>query len=118
MAYNSLDELVAQCESAPESIEFAEVIALVDSSFIFTPTSFTNGEVTNAANTNNGSCKLLALGQYLKLSEAQTLALFGAFYRDDVLQHPDGDDHANIRNFRVTGHNGVSFEQFPLTLKN
>lgn len=118
MPLNSLEELVAQCESAPEAIEFADVIALVDNQFDFMPTRFTNGVVTNEANTNNGSCKLLALGHYLKLSEEQTLALFGSYYRDDVLQHPEGEDHANIRNFMVTGHQGVSFEQFPLALKN
>ena len=58
--------------------------------------------------------RLLALGQHLNLNQAQTLALFGRFYREDVLNNPNGDDHANIRNFMETGHEGVVFETFPL----
>ena len=40
---------------------------------------------------------------------ADTLELFGRFYRDDVLGKPDGDDHGNIRNFMKSGWDGVSF---------
>ncbi|GGF54244.1 HopJ type III effector protein [Alteromonas lipolytica] len=114
MSFTSLEALTTQLNNAPESIEFNDVIALIDSTFSFSPTAFTNGDVSNEANQNNGSCKLLALGQYLKLSDEQTLALFGKFYREDVLKNPQGDDHANIRNFMITGSAGVSFEVFPL----
>ena len=31
--------------------------------------------------------------------EMETLSLFGHYYRDDVMGHPEGDDHRNIRNF-------------------
>ncbi|MCH1931190.1 HopJ type III effector protein [Shewanella sp. A25] len=117
MAYHNTDELITQLNHAPEQVEFNDVIALIDSTFAFTPTEFTNGQVNNPANQNNGSCKLLSLAQYLKLSKEHTLALFGSFYRVDVLQHPDGTDHANIRNFMLTGHGGVSFKVFPLALK-
>ncbi len=116
MAFESLEALTAQLNSAPEQIEFNDVIALIDSTFTFTPSAFSNGDVHNAENQNNGSCKLLALGQYLSLSNAHTLALFGRFYRDDVLGNPDGEDHANIRNFILSGAAGVTFEQFPLAL--
>ena len=58
--------------------------------------------------------RLLALGQHLNLNQAQTLALFGRFYREDVLDNPNGSDHANIRNFMKTGHEEVVFETFPL----
>ena len=118
MSYNNVDALTKHLNDSPESVEFGDVIALIDSAFTFTPTAFTNGEVTNDANQNNGSCKLLALGQHLQLSQGQTLALFGGFYRDDVLKNPDGDDHANIRNFMQSGHEGVSFEAFPLSVKS
>lgn len=117
MALSSLDALTAQLNSAPERIEFKDVIALIDATFTFTPTAFTNGEVRNDANQNNGSCKLLALGQYLNLTNEQTLALFGTYYRKDVLENPQDDDHANIRNFMKTGSAGVNFETFPLALK-
>ena len=114
MAYSSTQDLVQAVTTSSEIIEFNDVIALVDSTFSFTPTAFTNGDVKNEANQNNGSCKLLALGQHLNLNQTQTLNLFGRFYREDVLNNPNGDDHANIRNFMKTGHEGVVFETFPL----
>jgi len=117
MKYNDVHALTKHLNDSPESVEFGDVTALIDNAFTFTPTAFTNGEVTNEANQNNGSCKLLALGQHLQLNQAQTLALFGGFYRDDVLKNPDGDDHANIRNFMKSGHEGVSFKTFPLFIK-
>ena len=49
------------------------------------------------------------------LTPDQTLALFGAFYRDDVLGHPDGSDHQNIRNFIKDGWDGIRFEGDALT---
>ena len=116
MAYSSLDALTTQLNSAPERVEFNDVIALIDATFTFTPTAFSNGEVRNEANQNNGSCKLLALGQYLNLTDEQTLALFGNYYRKDVLENPLGEDHANIRNFMKTGSAGVKFETFPLVV--
>ena len=118
MTFSNTQDLVQAVSNSPETIEFNDVIALIDSAFSFTPTAFTNGNVTNDANQNNGSCKLLALGQHLKLIQAQTLALFGRFYREDVLKNPDGNDHANIRNFMKTGHEGVAFETFPLVVVN
>ena len=117
VSYTRLEDLVAHLCEAPNTIEFGEVITLIDNTFFFSPTAFENGAIKNLENQNNGSCKLLALGQYLKLSNEQTLALFGSFYRDDVLKNPNGEDHANIRNFMQTGHAGVTFEQFPLVLK-
>jgi len=51
------------------------------------------------------------------LTNEQTLALFGRYYREDVLGNPNGNDHANIRNFMQTGAQGVRFEKFPLTLR-
>ncbi|WP_334059411.1 HopJ type III effector protein [Alteromonas sp. S005] len=114
MSYSSTQDLIQAVTNSPETIEFKDVIALVDSAFVFTPSAFINGDVKNEANQNNGSCKLLALGQHLNLNQARTLALFGRFYREDVLNNPNGDDHANIRNFIKTGHEGVVFETFPL----
>lgn len=115
MSFTTLAQLTAQLNTSPEAIEFNDVMALIDANFDFTPTAFSNGDTHNEANQNNGSCKLLALGQHLNLNQAQTLALFGRFYRDDVLGNPTGDDHANIRNFMQTGHAGVKFDTFPLT---
>ena len=118
MPYHYQDALTKQIHTAPQEIEFKDVIAFIDDQFTFTPTAFTNGKVENQANQNNGSCKLLALGKYLALTDNQTLALFGSYYRDDVLGNPDGSDHANIRQFMQSGAAGVTIEVFPIVPKN
>ena len=95
------------------SLDFEDSMALIEAHFDYTPCAFSNGDQHNGAGENAGSCKILALGQLLGLSEAQTLACFGRFYRD-VLATPEGSDHANIRNFMRTGWAGVHFEGTPL----
>lgn len=104
-------------DDLPESVEFADTMSIIDTLYDFTPTEFRNGEVVNAAGQNSGSCKLFAFAQLQGLSEQQTLACFGAYYRADVLQHPDGTDHQNIRNFIKSGWAGIKFAGEPLTVK-
>ena len=100
--------LLEQLEKAPETINFKEVIAYIDENYDFTPTKFTNGNTINEANQNNGSCKVFSFAQLKNLSKEQTLSLFGEFYREDVLNNPDGTDHQNIRNFMKFGWDGIS----------
>ena len=102
--------LLEQLEQAPETINFKEVIAYIDENYDFTPTKFTNGNTINEANQNNGSCKVFSFAQLKNLSKEQTLSLFGEFYREDVLNNPDGTDHQNIRNFMKFGWDGISFD--------
>lgn len=104
-----LEDFFRQLSSDPESISFAQSIALIDALYDFTPTAFVNGQQQNAAGENNGSCKILAFAALHQLSEPQTLQLFGDYYRLEVLPQPLGTDHANIRNFMRTGWDGVSF---------
>ena len=47
----------------------------------------------------------------------KTLACFGQYYFDEVLQNPKGSGHQNIRNFMNTGFDGVFFEGIPLKEK-
>jgi len=35
----------------------------------------------------------VGFAQLQQLSQAETLACFGKYYREDVLQNPEGDDH-------------------------
>jgi hypothetical protein len=60
---------------------------------------------------------LFSLAQLQNLSEAQTLACFGRYYRDEVMNDPDGDSHQNIRNFIKTGWSGISFSGVALSSK-
>jgi len=104
-------------ETAPESISFNDTIAVIDSHYDFTPSAFRNGEMQNEAGQNNGSCKVFSFARMHRLTQQQTLHCFGSYYRDDVLKHPQGSDHQNIRNFIKTGWRGIAFEGNALTLK-
>jgi len=106
-----------QLEKAPHEIQFKDVIAFIDVHYDFTPTRFTNGNTVNEADQNNGSCKVFSFAKLNDLSKDETLALFGDFYRTDVLQNPEGDDHQNIRNFIEFGWDRISFESEALKRK-
>ncbi|WP_373017160.1 HopJ type III effector protein [Thiomicrorhabdus sp.] len=92
------------------AVAFETVMQTIDAEYEFTPTRFTNGGVVSEANTNNGSCKIFAFAKLNGLSEQATLNAFGDYYTVDVLQHPEGQDHQNIRNFMQTGWNGIEFD--------
>jgi len=113
-----VNALVEKLINQPESVEFSEVIETIDTFYQFTPTAFVNGETMNAENQNNGSCKIFAFAKLQNLSAEHTLACFGDFYRKDVLQNPDNDDHQNIRNFMRFGWQGVKFSGDALVAKS
>ena len=110
----TINKLIDKINTQAEQIDFAEVIETIETCYRYTPTRFTNGKgsnaVTNEAGTNEGSCKIFAFASLNHLDEKQTLACFGKYYREDVLGHPDNDDHANIRNFMLHGWQGIKFE--------
>lgn len=109
--------LIEKIKTAPESIPFSEVISYIDENFSFTPTRFTNGKTINEANQNNGSCKIFSFAKLQNLARKQTLNLFGDYYRKDVLGNPEGTDHQNIRNFMVSGWEGIAFDGDALQAK-
>ena len=110
----TLDIFFEKLNSEPDSIEFTDTMAAIDSAYHFTATRFKNGDMVNEAGQNSGSCKLLAFAKLHGLSEQQTLACFGAYYREDVVQNPDANNHHNIRNFIKTGWAGVVLDEQPL----
>lgn len=110
----TVNTLIEKIRSTPDAVEFNEVIDGIAEHYDYSPSRFTNGVdedvVINEAGTNEGSCKIFAFAQLNALSEAETLACFGHYYREDVLQHPEGTDHANIRNFMRHGWAGIQFD--------
>lgn len=106
----TLSDFLKKLNSAPKTIEFTDTMSVIDSTYTFTDTAFKNGDTTNDAGTNSGSCKLFAFAKINNLSEDATLACFGDYYRKDVLENPTGTDHANIRNFIQHGWDGIHFE--------
>lgn len=102
--------IIEQLKEDAATIQFNDVITFIDENYDFTPTKFTNGNTVNEENQNNGSCKVFSFAKLNNLSKEETLALFGAFYREDVLGNPEGSDHQNIRNFMEFGWDGIQFE--------
>lgn len=104
-----------------EVISFDKTIAIITENYHYHPTEFSNGlaenKLTNAAGTNEGSCKIFSFAQINQLNQQQTLSLFGDFYKKDVLDNPTGNDHQNIRNFMEFGWEGISYPVQALTAK-
>jgi hypothetical protein len=114
----SLTQLLSQLSESADEITFEQVMQVINDNYSYTPTAFKNGDVDNASGTNEGSCKIFTFAKLNNLNEAQTLACFGRFYRQDVLENPAGDDHGNIRNFIKTGWQGIEFDKVALTAIN
>lgn len=100
-------------------VEFSQTLEVIERGYDFHPAAFSIGSgaeaVANGADQNQGSCRILAFARLHQLTEAQTLALYGHYYRDEVLGNPEGCDHANIRAFMRLGWAGVRFAAEPLT---
>lgn len=56
-------ELIEMTQTTPEKIVFDDVMSVINEHYDYTPTSFSNGEITNAVGTNEGSCKIFAFAQ-------------------------------------------------------
>ena len=112
-----LDTFLDNLQASPETVEFQDTMAVIESSYVYAPVVFANGDLVNQAGENEGSCKLFAFAKLNNLDEDKTLACFGAYYREDVLQNLDNDNHQNIRNFMKTGWAGITFENEVLTSK-
>jgi len=113
----NLNDFLKKLNDDPATVTFDDTMAVIAAHYDFTPAAFTNGDTRNEAGQNSGSCKLFAFAMLNKLSKEQTLACFGAYYRDDVLKNPQGSDHQNIRNFMKHGWDGVKFDSMPLAPK-
>ena len=111
----SISEFIDKLKLDVKSISFQDTIAVIDENYFFTPTVFSNGNQLNKAGENNGSCKIFAFAKLNQLNKLQTLACFGSYYFEDVLQNPEGTDHQNIRNFMEYGWEGIRFEKEALS---
>lgn len=111
-------QFLAQVKTG-KRVSFADTLRVIDEHYAYRPVRFTNGpqgdQVVNEAGTNQGSCKIFAFAKRHALTEQPTLALFGEYYWRDVLPHPNGEDHANIRRFMKYGWHGIEFADEALT---
>nr|WP_324259285.1 HopJ type III effector protein [Cellvibrio fontiphilus] len=113
----NLEQFLLNLNTQPESIQFSDTIAVIDSLYQFTPTRFKNGALISEPGQNSGSCKIFSFARMQGLTESQTLSCFGDYYRKDVLQNPSATDHQNIRNFMTTGWAGIEFDGAALSAK-
>ena len=115
-------QLVTLIGRAPEEISFELVMDAIEELYDVTPVGFSVGDVVSESGKNMGSAKIFSfasLQQPKRLDKETTLQLFGDYYRKDVLEHPDGTDHANIRAFMEVGWDGVKFpDGFALSPKS
>ena len=118
---NQIETLTQQLSASPETVNFQDVIKVIDKNYLYTPSHFTNGPIenpiVNAPGENEGSCKIFSFAKINNLDTTQTLNCFGDYYRTDVLQNPDNIDHANIRTFIKHGWDNINFENIALKLK-
>ncbi|MGZ8219668.1 HopJ type III effector protein [Methylomagnum sp.] len=121
MSLAILEAFLAQVQ-ASQPVAFKETMAVIAEHYDYQPTRFANGagddRLMNEPGVNEGSCKIFSFAKLHGLSEPETLALFGEYYRDEVLPNPAGEGHKNIRNFMKSGWAGIEFEGAALTLKN
>ena len=111
----TLADFISQLDTNAEDVSFEQVMQVISENYNYLPATFTNGDLVNEAGTNEGSCKIFYFAQLNKLTEQQTLNCFGRFYRDDVVNNPQGNDHGNIRNFIKSGWQAIQFQSAALT---
>jgi len=118
----TLTDYLTTLANEPKSISFADTMAVIDAHYAFSACNFSNHGLLSSASENNGSCKIFAFAKLNGLSKQNTLDCFGQFYREDVLNHPEANNHMNIRTFMLapetTPFLGISFDGTPLTAKS
>lgn len=102
-----MNELIENLKAG--KLAFTDVIRHIESRYSVTPVAFRNGNQYNETTQNQGSAKVLYFARLHNLSKEDTLLLFAEHYRA-VLDHPEGTDHQNIRQFMEHGWKGVQFE--------
>jgi len=116
-----VDDLIQQIKNRPNTVEFDQVMAVIDACYNYTESAFSNGigddRIDNAVGENAGSCRIFSFAKINGLNPSETLVCFGKYFREDVIGHPDGNDHANIRTFMRHGWQGIRFDQLALVAK-
>ncbi|MFT7558128.1 MAG: hypothetical protein ACI93R_000020 [Flavobacteriales bacterium] len=106
---NSVENILLKLKNNPDEIDFKKVIGAIADDYEYFPTQFENGGMMNASGVNEGSCKIFYFAKLQQLNVEDTLALFGVYYRDEVLKDADGSSHANIRSFMRHGWGELNF---------
>ena len=73
----SITALINKLNTEPATVNFNDVINVIETNYNYQPTRFINGDAVNEAATYEGSCKIFAFALLNKLSTQNTLACFG-----------------------------------------
>jgi hypothetical protein len=93
---NDIRTFIERLRTTPETIQFAEVIALIDSHYSHTPTAFINGAATNQASENQGSAKVFSFARLHDLNEIETLHCFALKPLINFVKHFGGNFHRSL----------------------
>ena len=114
----SLTAFLSKVKSG-QPVDFQDTMAIIAEHYDYHPARFRNGlggdRLVNEPGINEGSCKIFGFARLHGLSAPETLALFGEYYRDEVLPNPEGEGHKNIRAFMKHGWPGIEFDGDALT---
>ena len=99
-----------------KQIVFQDVLSYIEEYYTYTPSAFSNGDLRNSAEENQGSARVFYLAHLHSLNEEQTLKLFAEHW-DNVLDTPEASNHQNIRQFMKTGWSGIKFNDCVLRPK-
>ena len=64
-------DLIKRVRTEPENIEFSQVIDVIHHDYQYTASAFSNGDLTNKAGSNEGSCKIFYFALLNQLSEVE-----------------------------------------------
>ena len=101
--------LLSLLRDRQSEITFPLVMETIDELYEVREVGFSVGEVVSEPGQNMGTAKILSFARISGLEARTTLNLFGDYYRKDVLESPDGSEHANIRAFMEGGWECVAF---------
>ena len=102
-------ELMGLLGESTDQVSFQLTMDVVEEMYAYEDVAFSVGDVVSKPGENTGSAKIFSFAKISMLEKETTLHLFGDYYRKDVLENPDGDDHANIRAFMKGGWDCVKF---------
>ncbi len=111
-----LEQFLDLLNNTPEQVTFEQTQQVIAEHYTYRKVAFDNNGLQSSEQQNQGSCKIFAFAQLHRLTKAQTLHCFGAYYRIDVLTNPNNDDHSNIRQLmqETSDLNNVKFASPPL----
>ena len=110
------EQYLEQLKSGGE-MKFSDFTDFIDNEYNFIATAFTNGDLANKEEENQGSAKVFCFGSMHELSEHEVLRCFGEHYHSVLDSLASGTSHLNIRNFMRLGWQGVSIDDSALSKK-